>query len=124
VADELHAFRDLLDKQLVDRENRPLGKADGLVFEIRAEEPPRLVAIEVGDAALLRRISERLASAAARLARRLGAGSGEPLRIPPEKIVHFGNDVKVELDGPRTLAYAWERWLRKKFIERIPGSGA
>jgi len=123
VADDLHAFRDLLDKQLVDRENRPVGKADGLVFEIRADAPPRLVAIEVGNAAILRRISERLASAAARLARRLGVSSGEPLRIPPEKIVHFGNDVQVDLDAPRTLAYAWERWLRKTLISRIPGSG-
>lgn len=124
MVDEIHAFRDLLDMQLVDRENRPLGKADGLVFEIRADAPPRLVAIEVGNAAMLRRISERLAAAAARLAERLGVGSGEPLRIPPEKIVHFGNDVEVDVDGPRTLAYAWERWLRKKFIERIPGSRA
>jgi hypothetical protein len=124
VADDLHLFRDLLDKQLVDRENRPLGKADGVLFEIRADAPPRLVAIEVGSAAMLRRVSERLADAVERLARRLGVGSGEPLRVDPEKIVHFGNDVQVDLDGPRTLAYAWERWLKKTLIARIPGNGA
>jgi len=124
VVDELHLFRDLLDKQLVDREDRPLGKADGVVFEIRADAPPRLVAVEVGAAAVLRRVSRRLADASVRLARGLGVGAGEPLRVRPESFVHFGNDVKVDVDGPRTAAYAWERWLRRTVIDRIPGSGA
>jgi hypothetical protein len=124
VVDELHLFRDLLDKQLVDRENAPLGKVDGVSFELPADAPPRLIAMEVGNEAMLMRVSGRLAGAAARLARRLGVGSGEPLRIPPEKIEHFGNDVKVDLEASRTLAYAWERWLKKTVISRIPGSGA
>jgi hypothetical protein len=123
VVDELHLFRDLLDKQLLDANDRPLGKADGVLFEIRADAPPRLVAVEVGNAAMLRRISERLADGAVRLAKRLGVSSGEPLRIRPDEIVHFGNDVQVDVDAPRTLAYAWERWLKKTLISRIPGSG-
>lgn len=122
MVDELRLFRDLLDKQLVDREERPLGKADGVVFEIRADAPPRLVGIEVGAAAMLARVHPRLADASASLARRLGVGSGEPLRIPPEALVRFGNDVKVDLDAPKTGAYAWERWLRRVFIGRIPGA--
>jgi hypothetical protein len=124
VVDELHLFRDLLDKQLVDADDRPLGKADGVVFEIRADGPPRLVAVEVGAPAVLRRVSRRLADASSRLARLLGVGSGEPLRVSPERFVHFGNDVKVDIDAPRTAAYAWERWLRRTLIDRIPGSGA
>jgi len=124
VVDELHLFRDLLDKQLVDGEDRPLGKADGVVFEIRADGPPRLVAVEVGASAVLRRVSRRLAEASARIARRLGVGSGEPLRVDPERFVHFGKEVKVDIDAPRTAAYAWERWLRRTLIGRIPGSDA
>jgi hypothetical protein len=123
VVDELHLFRDLLDKQLVDREERPLGKADGVVLEIRADEAPRLVAVEVGNAAMLRRIHPSLARFAALVARRLGVGTGEPMRIDPEALLRFGNDVKVDLDAPRTGAYAWERWLRRTLIDRIPGSG-
>ena len=123
MVDELHLFRDLLDKQLVDREELPLGKADGVVLEIRADAPPRLVAIEVGNAAMLRRIHPRLADLSALLARRLGVGSGEPMRVEPEALLRFGNDVKVDVDAPRTGAYAWERWLKRTWIDRMPGSG-
>ncbi len=31
----LHLVRDVLDKQLVDREGRPFGKVDGIVLEVR-----------------------------------------------------------------------------------------
>src|ERR1051325_11639479 len=43
-----HVVRDILDKQLVDRRQRRIGKVDGLVLEAREGEPLRLAFIEVG----------------------------------------------------------------------------
>jgi hypothetical protein len=33
-------------------------------------------------------------------------------------------DVKVDLEAERTPALAWEHWIRRHIIGRIPGSGA
>jgi sporulation protein YlmC with PRC-barrel domain len=124
VVDELHLARDLLDKQLVDAENRRMGKVDDLVVSIAAGRPPRIVAIEVGTPALARRVHPRLERPVSRWMRRLGVSEGRSQRIGMEKIVHFGNDVQVDVDSRRGDATAWERWLRQRFIARIPGSGA
>ena len=119
---ELHLARDLLDKQLVDRENRPLGRVDGLMLELPADGPPRIVWLEVGAATLARRLGEKLANRVAKTERRWKVSAGNPLRISPEKVVHFGNDVQVDVEAPNTNAYAWERWLRARLIGRIPGA--
>jgi hypothetical protein len=107
---------------VLDRDGLRIGRVDGLILRFRGGEPPEVAAIEVGLAALLRRFGRRVAEAAARWERRLGVGSGEPLRVEAERITHVGKDVEVELEGGRTNALAWERWLRKKVIGRIPGA--
>ena len=38
-------IRDILDKQLVDREQQKMGKADGIIIELRAGKPPRLASL-------------------------------------------------------------------------------
>jgi hypothetical protein len=122
--DDLHLVRDLLDKQLVDRENRPMGKVDGLTLEFDRAGRPRIASLDVGPTALAGRLSPRLERIVARASRRLGVSDGKPERFSPGKIVHFGNEVKLDVDAPPTKVYAWERWLRAKLISRLPGSGA
>ena len=121
---DLHLVRDLLDKQLVDRDGRPIGKVDGLVLEFDRAGRPRVGALEVGSSALFRRIGPRLERLVALIERRLGVSDGKPERFSPAKIVHFGNEVQLDVDALPTKAYAWERWLRARVISRIPGSGA
>ncbi len=118
---DLELARDLLDKQVLDRDGLRIGRVDGLILRFRAGEPPEVAAIEVGIAALLRRFGRSVSDAAARWERRLGVGSGEPLRVEAERIAHIGKDVEVDLEGGRTNALAWERWLRKRIV-RIPGA--
>jgi hypothetical protein len=121
--DELHVTRDLLDKQLVDRENRPMGKVDGILMEFPEGRPPRLKAIEIGATVVARRVNARLERIVARWYRRLGISDGAPERVPLSKIVHFGNDVQLDMDAERTSVYDVEHWLRDRVIARIPGSG-
>ena len=71
-------IRDVLDKQLVDRQQRKMGKVDGLIVELRDGQPPRLAYITVGGTTLARRLHPRLAQWLAMLARRWGIGRGEP----------------------------------------------
>lgn len=46
----MDVIRDVLDNQLVDSNQRKIGKVDGIVVELREEKPPRLAYIEVGKA--------------------------------------------------------------------------
>ncbi len=115
--------REILDEQVVDRRNRAMGKADGIVLAINPGTPPRVVAIEIGAVTAVRRIHPTLAAWMQRAMRRLGVGSGESLRIPIGHVSTEGINLKAEVDRDRTPAFAWERWLREHIIGRIPGSG-
>jgi hypothetical protein len=119
---ELGLARDLLDKQLVDREGRPMGKCDGLVVRWRPSQPPQVTHLELGGATLARRLPRPWQGIMLWLSRRFGARGGEPYRIDVARIVHFGNDVKIDIDATRTPALATERWVRDHVITRIPGA--
>jgi sporulation protein YlmC with PRC-barrel domain len=115
-------IRDILDKQLVDRHQRNMGKVDGIVLELRDGQPPRLAYLKVGGTTLARRLHPRLAQWLAALERKLGIGRGEPFRIPWSKVRDIGIDVEVDLDVEQTPILAWEQWLSKHVIRRIPGA--
>ena len=114
--------RDILDKQLVDRRQRRIGKVDGLVLEWRNDAPPRLAYIEVGAMTLGRRLHPRFEAWAAAIERWLGVGNGVPYRIPYDKVRDIGLDVEVDLDVEKTPILAWQRWVRERIIKHIPGA--
>jgi len=66
-------IRDVLDNQIVDRNQRNMGKVDGIVMELRDREPPRLAYIEVGMPTLARRLHPRLQRWVAALQSKWGA---------------------------------------------------
>lgn len=99
-----------------------MGKVDGLLVELRDGRPPRVVALEIGGAAFIRRLPFGLARWMAPLARRWGLRRGMPYRVPWSKIRGFGLVIRVDVEGPMTGVYAWERWLRKHVVDRIPGA--
>jgi hypothetical protein len=51
---------------------------------------------------------------------RFGPGQLEPIRIPWEKIMKIGVDVKVDLGADQGAP--WERWVRDHIVCRIPGA--
>ena len=115
-------MRDVLDKQLVDRHGKPMGKVDGLVLELGDNRPPRVAYVEVGALTQARRIHPRLEKWLARRLKRWGVKSDEAFRIPWSKIVVTGNDVTADVEAEETPALSLELWLRKKVIGRIPGA--
>ncbi|HEY6141696.1 MAG TPA: hypothetical protein VI670_28375 [Thermoanaerobaculia bacterium] len=115
-----HATRlvsDVLDKQLVQGRKK-LGKVDGLVIVLREGKPPRVGYIECGTAVVARRLGrwcERLVLA---LNRRFGVREHPRYRIPWSKVKEIDINVEVELDEHPLLA--WEEWLSKHVVGRIP----
>ncbi|MFN2634065.1 MAG: hypothetical protein ABR610_11675 [Thermoanaerobaculia bacterium] len=123
MADEVHLVRDILDKQLVDRDRRLMGKADGIVLRMRGSGPPEVVAIEAGPGVLADRLHPGLGRRLCAALERLGKDIGQPLRIPFAKILHRGLDLQIDTDARRTSAYAAERWLKERVVRQFPGSG-
>ncbi len=115
-------IRDVLDNQLVDRNQHPMGKVDGIVIEWREGEPPRLAYIEVGVTTLAGRLNPRLARWVAAIASKWGAKQSEPFRIPWSKVRDVGIDVEVDVEAETTPALAYEKWLSDRIITRIPGA--
>lgn len=116
-------IREVLDKQLVDPRQQRMGKIDGLVLEVEAGKPPRLLAIEQGAATLARRLHPRLVRWVERIGSRIYGGKERPARIPWARVKDVGIDVEVDLPLGESRMYAWQEWLKKKIVRRIPGAG-
>lgn len=119
----MRLVRDLLDNEVRDVMDRRLGRVDGIVVVMRRGRPPRVASIELGLPISARRISRRLGDWIARLERRLGVRDAAAVRIDLDRIERIGIDVHTNVDGSRTEAYAWEQWIDRVLICRIPGSG-
>src|SRR4051794_14511699 len=117
----MDVVRDVLDNQLVDRDQSKMGRVDGVVIELRDGQPPRLAYIEVGTVVLARRLHPRLGRWAAALGRRWGLNQGQPYRIPWSLTRDIGIDVELDVKAGETPILDWERWLREHVVERIPG---
>jgi hypothetical protein len=114
--------RDVLDKQIEDKDNVKIGKVDGLIVALRKGRAPRVVALELGTATVAARISPRLGRWVERLEATLGITKGERVRILFEHVTRTGIDVEIDIEGKRTGALEWEDWLRDHVIGPIPGS--
>jgi hypothetical protein len=115
--------RDILDNQVVDRNQIKIGKVDGIVLEDRPGKPPRVVAIESGSVTLARRLNRgwgRLMSGIA------GASGGEefrePHRIGWRAVRDIGIDIAFDIDVRRTRIFAWQDWLRRRIVAHIPSA--
>ena len=119
----MELIRDLLDKQVVDREQTKIGKVDGIVMQLRRGEPPRIVFVEIGAIALARRLGPRVGYWVSHIAGRLGGyKSRKPYRIPWIKVRDIGVDIEFDIDVQNTTIFDWQDWLREKIICRIPGA--
>jgi hypothetical protein len=115
----LALVRDVLDKQLADRERRPCGRVDGIVLEI-GEGPPRVVFLESAPVTLARRLGRWPARLAAWVARR-GPRHGRAYRVPWARVLSVGKEVTIDLDAERSRLLAGEHWLRRHIVDRMAG---
>jgi sporulation protein YlmC with PRC-barrel domain len=114
-------IRDLLDKQVVDRHGREIGRVDSVIIDVGPGAPPRIVALELGPAVLFRRVHPVAGRWMAALEHAFGVGDGTPLRIQSADIIAIQDQVKVDLAAGETSAATLEHWLRT-WLGSIPGS--
>ncbi len=117
----MELIHDLLDKEVLDRNGREMGRVDGVVIEVREGAPPRVACIEIGPAVLAFRIRPTLGRWMAGLEVALGIAEGRPLRIPFSDILGIAEHVKVDRAVGETSAATVDRALRS-IVSRIPGS--
>ena len=116
----LHLVRDLLDKKVLDRYGREMGRVDGVVLVRGGPGAPRVAAIEIGASVLFGRVRPFLGRCAAGVERALGIERGRPMRIPFEAILDVNDHVRVDLAFGETPAAALEHRLRN-IASSIPG---
>jgi sporulation protein YlmC with PRC-barrel domain len=113
---------DCLDKQLVDRHGHKMGRVDGVVIEVGEGRKPTVSGIEVGAVCQFSRLHPALRGVVRSIAKRLGVTAQDPFRLPWSKVVTAGIEVIAGVEAEKTPALAWELWLRKNIIGRIPGA--
>jgi sporulation protein YlmC with PRC-barrel domain len=119
--DELELARDLLDKQVVDRDETKMGRVDGLVLELREGKPPRVDHLEMGSAVLARRLGPRIERWVSAFRQRIGVQKAGRYRVPWERVQEIvPYQVKLDVKVDETPAFAWEHWLRDHVIAHIP----
>lgn len=114
----LDLARDLLDKQLVDRDETKMGRVDGVILELRGDRPPRVDAVEMGFTVLARRMGPRVTAWVEKL-RRWSVRKTAVQRIAWNKVMEIKPyHVKLDVKALDTPAFAWERWLRDHFVAK------
>jgi sporulation protein YlmC with PRC-barrel domain len=116
---------DLLDRQILDKNEEPVGNVDDVELAVDEDGTLRVSALYVGAQAWGRRLGGALGraitDASIRLQRREPPG---PIRIPFDLVVSDGPSAAVRLAVSRDLLAEpeLEAWLREHVIARIPGS--
>lgn len=117
-------LRDILDKQIIDRNGTFMGRVDGIVLELRDDEPPRIDHFELGFPVLARRLGTRAERFVNHIRERWSIRSEGRYVIPWPLVGEISeHHVKVDVEAKETPAFEWENWLRKHVISRLPGGG-
>jgi len=118
-------IREILDKQLVDRNEDRLGRVDGIAVELRQGAPPRVIQFELGFVPLAHRLSLRLERLAIALHKRFAVRRSARYGIPWSLVTDVTNHhIQVDVIADETVAYDWERWLRRNFARRLGGGSS
>src|SRR3954469_20682967 len=103
--------RDLLDKKVVDRNGREMGRVDSIILRVDAAERPSVLALELGPALLAARVRPSVGRWMAAIEHGLGVREGRPLRIPLKDVLHVHNHVKIDMAFGETPAATIEQRL-------------
>jgi hypothetical protein len=117
----LDAGLDLLDRRIVDRDERPYGTVDDVELVEAADGSLEVAALLLGPKALGTRVGGRLGRTMIGIGRR-ASGDPEPVRIPLHLVDELGVVVRLMLPRAQLPEMPLERWLRTHVIARIPGS--
>lgn len=105
--------RDLLDKSVVDRNGKPMGRVDGIILNVRVGRPPTVAAIEIGPAVLAHRIHPSVGRVFSAIQQRLGLERGQAIRIPVDDIEEIKEVIRIRLTIGETGTDTTERAVRR-----------
>jgi sporulation protein YlmC with PRC-barrel domain len=115
-------IRDVLDKQMVDKAQNRIGKADGIVLSLSDGNAPEVAFIEMGSLTLSRRLGRRPYRWMLWIRRAVRAeGTAEVFRVPWARVIDVGVDIEVDVDRRETPLERCQEWLKQHVINRIPG---
>ncbi len=121
---DVFLIRDLLDTQLIDRDNEKMGRIDGIVLTMDDGGPPRIDHFELGLVVLARRVHPRVESWVQSLRDRWSVRRTARQRVPWSSVLKLEvTQVQVDVKASETPGFDWERWLRKHVVDHIPGKG-
>lgn len=115
----------LLDRQLVDSDEKMAGKVDDLELQFPdgGVGPPILTAIYAGPGALARRIGGKIGawieSVHGRLHHEVEPG---PARVPFGVVKGVENEIELSVPKRDLEVSLFEDWVRDRIISKIPGS--
>jgi len=119
----LAASLSLLDRQILDANDVPVGKVDDIEFAATDDGHPVASALLLGPLVLGPRLGGRLGVWVTAIGRRLRPEwDPKPVRIPVDGIRELGDTVNLRVPVGDTDALRVESWLRTKVIERLPGA--
>jgi len=113
--------RDVLDKNVIDRNGREMGRVDGILIEQQPNQPVRLTAVLIGPAALGDRLHPALGRVVRRIEKRFGVDGDRPARVAFSDIDEIETKVRLRLAIGETAVAAVEQRLRS-WVVRLPGS--
>ncbi len=117
----MDVVRDLLDKAVVDRNGREMGRVDGILLEQKAGQPPRLAAILIGPVALGSRLHPALGRLASAVERWCDLDRERPTKIDCADVDDVGRRIRLRLVIGDTAVAAVEQRLRS-WLLKLPGS--
>ncbi len=117
-------IREVLDKRILDCDDRIAGRVDGLIMQIDGSGQPRVTDLSSGGPAVFARLGGWAVALAKFFAGLWGPKRRSPVRIPWSDIDHFGRNVKLRVSCEDTKLMAWENWVGDHIIRRVPGSGS
>ena len=117
----MDVVHDVLDKQIVDRNGRKMGRVDGIVLEVRDNAPPRLAEVLIGASVLGARVNPALGRWVHGLEHGLGIGEERPVRIAFSHVDAIGEKINIDLAVGETDADTLEGRIRT-WLLKMPGS--
>ena len=117
----MDVVRDVLDKNVIDRNGREMGRVDGILIEQQPNQPVRLTAVLIGPAALGDRLHPALGRVVRRIEKRFGVDGDRPARVAFSDIDEIETKVRLRLAIGETAVAAVEQRLRS-WVVRLPGS--
>lgn len=119
----LQLGRQLLDRQIVDRDGWPVGKVDDVEFAVDRAGFPYLAYLLSGPAALGDRLGGRVGRLLVALADRFtDQPPAPPLRIPLAQVAWLDSAVWLRVRVDELPPPPVEAWLRRHLTDRIPGA--